>query len=50
MNDENVAAVVIDNGSGLCKVGFAGYDAPKSVFPSIVGRYIHVGLWTFKCL
>ncbi|XP_076079173.1 actin, cytoplasmic-like [Mytilus galloprovincialis] len=41
MNDENVAAVVIDNGSGLCKVGFAGYDAPKSVFPSIVGRYIH---------
>ncbi|XP_071137572.1 actin-like [Mytilus edulis] len=38
MNDEDVAAVVIDNGSGLCKVGFAGDDAPKSVFPSIVGR------------
>ncbi|VDI31504.1 Hypothetical predicted protein [Mytilus galloprovincialis] len=38
MNDEDVPAVVIDNGSGLCKVGFAGDDAPKSVFPSIIGR------------
>jgi len=32
------AAVVIDNGSGLCKAGVAGEDAPKAVFPSIVGR------------
>ena len=31
-------AVVIDNGSSLCKAGFAGDNAPKSVFPSIVGR------------
>jgi len=30
--------VVIDNGSGMCKAGFAGDDAPRSVFPSIVGR------------
>ncbi|KAF4659437.1 Actin, aortic smooth muscle [Perkinsus olseni] len=38
MADEEVAALVIDNGSGMCKAGFAGDDAPRSVFPSIVGR------------
>lgn len=38
MCDEEVAAVVIDNGSGILKAGFAGDDAPKTVFPSIVGR------------
>ncbi|KAK8810479.1 hypothetical protein WA158_007054 [Blastocystis sp. Blastoise] len=31
-------AVVIDNGSGMCKAGFSGDDAPRAVFPSIVGR------------
>ncbi|KAJ3025515.1 UNVERIFIED_CONTAM: actin [Siphonaria sp. JEL0065] len=31
-------AVVIDNGSGMCKAGFAGDDAPRAVFPNIVGR------------
>lgn len=35
---EAVAALVIDNGSGMCKVGFAGDDAPRAVFPSIVGH------------
>jgi len=30
--------LVIDNGSGMCKAGFAGDDAPRSVFPCIVGR------------
>lgn len=29
--------VVIDNGSGVCKAGFAGDDKPSAVFPSIVG-------------
>jgi actin-related protein len=37
MGDEQ-QALVIDNGSGMCKAGFAGDDAPRSVFPSIVGR------------
>ena len=32
-DDEDVAAIVIDNGSGMIKVGFAGDDAPRSVFP-----------------
>ncbi len=34
----DAGAVVIDIGSGMCKVGFAGEDTPRSVFPSIVGR------------
>ena len=46
MSNENndVTAIVIDNGSGYCKAGFAGDDAPKSVFPSIVGRPRHQGV------
>jgi len=38
MADETVAAVVIDNGSGMCKAGIAGEDAPKACFPSITGK------------
>eukprot|EP00419_Tripos_fusus_P035279 CAMPEP_0172780958 /NCGR_PEP_ID=MMETSP1074-20121228/203188_1 /TAXON_ID=2916 /ORGANISM="Ceratium fusus, Strain PA161109" /LENGTH=520 /DNA_ID=CAMNT_0013617935 /DNA_START=30 /DNA_END=1589 /DNA_ORIENTATION=+ len=38
MDDDDVAALVVDNGSGMCKAGFAGDDAPRAVFPSIVGR------------
>ena len=38
MCDDDVAALVIDNGSGICKAGFAGYDAPIAVFTSIVGH------------
>ncbi|KAK5576962.1 hypothetical protein RB653_001899 [Dictyostelium firmibasis] len=34
--------LVIDNGSGMCKAGFAGDDAPRAVFPSIVGRPRHI--------
>ncbi|THU83144.1 Actin/actin-like protein [Dendrothele bispora CBS 962.96] len=35
---DEVSPIVIDNGSGMCKAGFAGDDAPRAVFPSIVGR------------
>eukprot|EP00128_Syssomonas_multiformis_P010087 Colp12_sorted_trinity150504_noHs@20855 len=42
---EEIQAIVIDNGSGVIKAGFAGDDAPKSVFPSIFARpkpqYLH---------
>merc|ERR1712045_600382 len=44
MCDEDVAALVVDNGSGTCKAGFAGDDAPRAVFPSIVGRPRHQGV------
>jgi actin-related protein len=42
-DDDEVQALVIDNGSGMCKAGLAGDDAPRAVFPSIVGRPKHVG-------
>ena len=29
---------------GMCKAGFAGDDAPRAVFPSIVGRPRHKGV------
>lgn len=45
MCDEEVAALVVDNGSGMCKAGFAGDDAPRAVFPSIVGRPRHQVRW-----
>jgi len=38
MSEDEVAALVVDNGSGMCKAGFAGDDAPRAVFPSIIGR------------
>jgi actin-related protein len=44
MGDGEVQALVIDNGSGMCKAGFAGDDAPRAVFPSIVGRPRHTGV------
>ncbi|MES1919342.1 Actin, cytoplasmic A3a [Bonamia ostreae] len=37
-------ALVVDNGSGMVKAGFAGDDAPRAVFPSIVGRPKHQGI------
>ena len=38
MADDDIQALVVDNGSGMCKAGFAGEDAPRAIFPSIVGR------------
>lgn len=35
---DDVVTLVVDNGSGNCKAGFSGDDAPRSVFPSTVGR------------
>jgi actin-related protein len=43
MEDEP-AGLVVDNGSGMVKAGFAGDDAPRAVFPSIVGRPRHQGV------
>ncbi|XP_060576248.1 actin, cytoplasmic-like [Ruditapes philippinarum] len=36
--DDDIPAVVIDNGSHLCKAGFAGDDAPRSIIPPLIGR------------
>ena len=36
--NQEAAAIVIDNGSGMVKAGVAEEDAPRAVFPGIVGR------------
>jgi actin-related protein len=45
---ESQVHLVIDNGSGLCKAGFSGEDAPRTVFPSIVGVPKVAGLMVGK--
>jgi len=45
MADDDIIAnqpVVIDNGSGIIKAGFAGADHPKVLFPTYVGRPKHI--------
>ncbi|XP_035674718.1 actin-3-like [Branchiostoma floridae] len=37
-DEEGMAAVVVDNGSGMIRAGFAGEDAPKAVFPTVVAQ------------
>ncbi|CAL9096712.1 unnamed protein product [Musa textilis] len=44
MADEDIQPLVCDNGTGMVKAGFAGDDAPRAVFPSIVGRPRHTGV------
>jgi len=41
---EEFQSLIVDNGSGMVKAGFAGDDAPRAVFPSIVGRPRHRGV------
>ena len=48
-DDGEVSALVCDNGSGMVKSGFAGDDAPRAVFPSIVGRPRHQGVMVRAC-
>eukprot|EP00634_Sargassococcus_sp_CCMP2135_P009528 CAMPEP_0198646422 /NCGR_PEP_ID=MMETSP1467-20131203/1891_1 /TAXON_ID=1462469 /ORGANISM="unid. sp., Strain CCMP2135" /LENGTH=408 /DNA_ID=CAMNT_0044381963 /DNA_START=5 /DNA_END=1231 /DNA_ORIENTATION=+ len=42
--EEYPLAIIVDNGSGMCKAGFSGDEAPRSVFPCIVGRPKHEGV------
>jgi actin len=44
MAEEDIQPLVCDNGTGMVKAGFAGDDAPRAVFPSIVGRPRHTGV------
>mmetsp|Transcript_2757 Transcript_2757/g.17193 ORF Transcript_2757/g.17193 Transcript_2757/m.17193 type:complete len:378 (-) Transcript_2757:474-1607(-) len=39
-----ISAIVCDNGSGVGKAGVALDDAPRTVFPSIIGRPRHQGV------
>uniref|UniRef100_A0A7S4K036 Actin n=1 Tax=Paramoeba aestuarina TaxID=180227 RepID=A0A7S4K036_9EUKA len=38
-DDEELGAICIDPGSYMIKAGFAGDDAPRNVFPSLLGRH-----------
>ena len=38
MAEDEVAALVVDNGSAVCKAGFAGDDAPRAELPSTIDR------------
>ena len=38
MTKQDSSVIVIDNGSFMCKAGFAGDDSPRAVFPPIVGH------------
>ena len=40
-DDHEWQPLVIDNGSGMCKAGFSGDDAPRAVFPCLIGRPKH---------
>jgi len=42
--DDEVQALIIDMGSNSIKAGFGGDDAPRAVFPAIVGRPRHKGV------
>lgn len=44
MEDYEVSSLVIDNGSGMVKAGFAGDDGPHAVFPMMVGIPRYTGL------
>lgn len=49
--NEDITAVIIDNGSGMVKGGFAGDDAPRAVFPAVTGRpRYQVSVCYSKCL
>lgn len=41
MADLHNTPIVIDNGSGTIRAGYAGEDLPKCFFPSFVGRPKH---------
>ncbi|KAG6437658.1 hypothetical protein SASPL_102580 [Salvia splendens] len=41
---DDIQPLVCDNGTGMVKAGFAGDDAPRAVFPSIIGRPRHTGV------
>lgn len=42
--EDTIQTLVIDNGSGMCKAGFAGNGAPSAVFPCVLGRPKHPGV------
>lgn len=44
IEQDEATSIIIDNGSGMVKAGFSGDDAPRCVFPSIIGIPRHQGV------
>jgi len=44
MVDEDSEPIVIDLGSGTLKAGFASDDAPKCIFPMVIGKPLQPGI------
>ena len=38
MYQKESSSLVVNHGSGMCRVGYTGYDAPRVMFPSGVAR------------
>jgi len=38
MAEDFIPAIIIDNGSGFCKSGISGDDAPRCQIPTVIGR------------
>ena len=45
MGDDEASALVVDNGSGMCKAGLAGEDAPRAVFFLLSGEPVIEQPW-----
>jgi actin-related protein len=44
LSDHGIQSLVIDDGSGMCKAGFAGDDEPSAIFPCVVGKQKHTNV------
>ena len=40
--DDEILPIVLDNGSSTVRIGFAGDDLPRVVFPNIIGDIRHI--------
>jgi len=47
--EEGEYCLVSDNGSGVVKAGFSGDNAPRAIFPSVVGRPRYDGIMVGMC-
>ena len=45
MGDDEVTALVVDNGSGMCKVGIAGEDVPQLSFLQLLEKLVIKEPW-----
>jgi actin beta/gamma 1 len=42
--DDDIQAIILDNGSWSCKAGFSGDDGPRKIISSVIGRPRHASV------